>query len=712
MRERILEILKLTRNNALSKDEIYKKVYHTEYDAKQYNALVSCLEELLDDKLIYCLNSKKELYTLNPFKEGVFHLKRNGDAYVISGSDLIQINENKSFGAMDGDKVLVRITDFNYMAGNIKEIIERHGIIAEVVTIGKDRFAVVGKDKYKIELDASIVDGMLIGIKIDKTKISKYYRCSLDKVIGHKNAPKLDEKKILYEYDVPDEFSKETLIEVKELPIEVKEEDLKNRKDLRNKMIFTIDGEDTKDIDDAISLEVLENNNYLLGVHIADVTYYVKEDSSLDKDARERGTSIYMPGVVSPMYPVELSNGICSLNPSTNRLTISCEMEFNKQGDLINFDIFKSVICSNIQMTYNNVNKILDENIIPIGYEKYANTIKRMEELAIILRKMRTKRGLLNFDSHEIKIEVDEKGKPLAIGSRKQGTGENLIEDFMLAANETVATYIYNMGLNSIYRVHDMPDEERLRKVINTIKSYGEKLEINIKPNDPKTIQNLLSTLKNSDNFDIYSMMILRCMAKAEYKNINEGHFGVGINHRKGEAYTHFTSPIRRYPDTTVHRVLTNILEGNIEKIQKDSYKNNLIDIATHSSEMEIAADNCEREADKMKMAEYMSSFIGQEFKSKIVGFTKHGMFVQLENYVEGRIGYNTMDDFYNYNEDMELLIGERTKKVYKLGDKLNVTLVKADKESREIDFEIVRGGKNGNIKSKSKFQLLHRRKH
>lgn len=702
MRERILEVLKLTRNNALTIEEIYNKVYHTEIVENQIDVIKQEIVDLQEEKLVYCTNSTKGLYTLNPFKEGIFHIKRNGDFYVSSNGETIDINNEKSFGCLEGDKVLVRITDFNSMEGTIKEIIERHGLVAEVITMNNKRFAVIGEERYQIELDSSIVDGMLIGIKIDKTKSGNYYKATLDKVIGHKNAPKLDEKKILYEYGINDEFSNETMEELKSIPTEVKEEDLKNRKDLRDKMIFTIDGDDTKDIDDAISLDNLENGNFLLGVHIADVSHYVKANTALDIDARERGTSVYMPGVVSPMYPPQLSNGICSLNPNVDRLAISCEMEFDHQGKLINFDIFKSVIHSNIQMTYKKVNQILEEDIIPEGYENYYEKIKEMNNLAKILHKMRERRGSLDFDAPEVKINVDDKGKVLDITLRNIGIGEGLIEDFMLVANETVATYIFNMGLNSIYRVHDFPNEERLSNTINVIKSYGEKIESKVNSRDPKVLQKILGEIKGKENFDIYSNMILRSMAKAVYKNLNEGHFGIGIDSLKGEAYTHFTSPIRRYPDTTVHRVLTSILNGDIETIQTDDYKKNIIDIATHSSEMEQIADRCEKEADKMKMADYMSNFIGNEFKGKIVGFTKHGMFVQLENYVEGRVGFNTMDDYYVYNEELEVLVGERKKKIYRLGDKIFVKVIKSEKETREIDFEIINkknGDKNGDIK-------------
>ena len=266
MRERILEVLRLTRNNALSIEEIYNKVFHTEIEDKIFSNLKQEIKELQEDKLVYCVNSTKELYTLNPFKEGIFHIKRNGICYVTSNGENIEILDERNFGCLEGDKVLVRITDFNKMEGTIKEIIERHGIVAEVVTIDNKRFAVVKEDRYQIELDNSIVDGMLIGIKIDKTKVGKYYKATLDKVIGHKNAPKLDEKKILYEYGVSDEFSNETMEELKSIPNSVSEEELKDRKDLRDKVIFTIDGDDTKDIDDAISIDKLENGNYELGV--------------------------------------------------------------------------------------------------------------------------------------------------------------------------------------------------------------------------------------------------------------------------------------------------------------------------------------------------------------------------------------------------------------------------------------------------------------
>ena len=703
MHDRILNILELTRNNALSKEDILKKLGDPNVSMELLNEEI---KELIDEKKVYCVNSKLGLYTLNPFVDGIFHVLRNGNCYVYADGKEIKINPERTYGALEGDKVRVRITDFNTLEGSIKEIIERHGIIAELKTINGKRYAVVGNDKYMIDVDSHIVDNTLIGIKIDKTKAGKFYHASLDRVIGHKNAPKIDEDKILYEHDFEVNFSDKTMEEVESIPSSVLDSEINSRSehDLRNKMIFTIDGDDTKDIDDAVSLDILDNGNYLLGVHIADVSHYVKISSAIDNDAYLRATSVYMPGVVSPMYPQFLSNGICSLNPNVDRLAITCQMEIDENGNLIDFDIFKSVINSNIQMTYKNVNMILDKNIVPDGYEKYSEKLKQMNKLKDILSASRKKRGMLDFDSGELKIEVDDKGNVLNITKRVQGTGENLIENFMLAANECVATYIYNMGIPSIYRDHDYPSFERLKKVLTVIKSYGEDVNIKLNINDPLVLQKILKELKKSKNFDIYSSMLLRCMAKAEYKTNNYGHFGIGVNASKNEAYTHFTSPIRRYPDTTIHRILTMILNGDFDTLYSDNFKKYLDDVAKQSSLKELDADACEREADKMKMALYMNDYINKEFEGRIVGFTMHGMFVELDNLVEGRVAYSTMDDFYRYNEDLEILVGDRKKKVYRLGDKVKVVVVRASKDDREIDFELVKSGEgNGNHKQRSK---------
>ena len=695
MEEKILEILQISRTNSMTKEQIYKKLCYTNLSTKEFE---ETLEYMKKKHLIY--QTGKNSYIKNPFKEGTVTITKKGEILVKTNEETIKISEN-IFDCVTGDKVKIRLTGEN--KGTITEVIERKGIIAEVVTINKKRYAIAKNTKYKIDLPPNIVDGMIIGIKISKDAKTKEKKALLNRVIGHKNKPRIDEEIILYENNFNYEWNEKIKNELKTIPNIVKQGDLKNRKDLRNKTIFTIDGDDTKDIDDAISLEITKDGNYLLGVHIADVTNYVKENTELDKEARQRATSVYMNTVVNPMYPVELSNGICSLNPEEDRLAISCEMEITKEGKQIKFDISESVIHSKKQMTYKNVNKILEENIVPEDYKNYEKNLKEMNNLSEILKKNRIKRGYQDFDLPEIKIITDDKGKPIEITQRTQNKGEKLIESFMLQANETVATYIFLMGIPSIYRNHDKPDEERLKKVKNIINTYGDKTtkgKIN-----SKYIQSLLKEVAKTKRKEVYSNLILRCLAKATYETYNIGHFSVGIDSEKKQAYTHFTSPIRRYPDTTVHRILKKILHGQIKELYQEEYKNKLIEIAKHSSTQEQNADKCERESNKMKMAEYMQNHINEEYEATITGFTNSGMFASLKNLIEGRIGYDTMDDYYNYNQDLEMAIGEKTNKIYKLGDKIKIKIVKASKELREIDFEIVKGEKNqnGNSKQESK---------
>ena len=687
MEEKILEIVKVSRNNGLTKQEVYKKLAYTNLSFEDFEEI---FDDLLNQNKIY--NTGKDKYTLNPFEKGEVLITKKGVILVKTKDDTIEISKDE-FNCVTGDKVLIRITDFNQKRGTIKEVLDRKGLIAEVKNDNKKKYAIVRerdkKQVYELKTNQNLVDGMIIGIKIDKSRKDKNPVATVDRVFGHKNKPRIDEEMILYENNFGYEWSKEVIEELKHIPSEVSEKDKQNRRDLRSKTIFTIDGDDTKDIDDAISIEKLSNGNYLLGVHIADVSNYVKEGSAIDKEAYQRATSVYMNSVVNPMYPVELSNGICSLNPEVDRLALSVEMEIDKTGKLINYDIFESVINSRKQMKYKNVNKILNDEEIPEGYEIFKEDLKSLYELSKILENNRIKRGYQEFDIPEIKVITDENGNPIDFIKRDTGKGEKLIEMFMLAANETVATYVYQMNIPFIYRDHDIPNEEKLKKVTSVIKSYGENIDTKGKVLSSKYIKDLLEQLKNTQKAVTYSNMILRSLAKATYESYNIGHFSLGINSDIGEAYTHFTSPIRRYPDTTVHRVLKSILRGDIEKLYTDYHKAKMSEIAKHSSTQEQNSDKCERESNKMKSAEYMQNYIGEIYQGVISGFTNSGMYVELPNLIEGRVGYNTMDDFYDYNEELETLIGERTKKVYRLGDEVEVKVVKASKELREIDFEI-----------------------
>ncbi len=687
MKEKIIKVLELARNKPMTLTEIFAK---TSSKKEEYQEFLDYFEELRQEKKVYCTNSSKGTYTLNPYHEGILHMRRNGSCYATLDNGK-EVNIKDPMGALDLDKVLVKITDFNRNEGNIKEIIERHGLIAEVKTIDDKRYAIVKDKKYKIELDNSIVDGMLIGIKINKTKAGRFYEAELDRIIGHKNAPGIDERKLYYEFNIPCEFSKEVKEQLKTIPSKVREEDILGRKDLRNEMIFTIDGDDTKDIDDAVSVKILPNGNYKLGVHIADVTHYIPLNSPIDLSARERGNSYYSPGVVNPMYPVELSNGICSLNPNVDRLAITTDMEFDENGNLVDFDIYESVIKSNIQMTYKNVNKILKKNIIPDGYEPFVEKLKELEELYKILKNNRHKRGMIDFDRPEIKIIVDENKRVVEITKRTQDIGENIIEQCMLANNECVGTFAMNILIPFIYRVHDIPNETKFKETINLIKSYGEKIEEKINFKNPQAYQNLLKSLKDSERYQVYCYLLLRCMAKAEYDTENYGHFAIGIRSQKKEGYTHFTSPIRRYSDTTVHRIIKKILHGEIEDLEKEDFKELIIQIAKKCSETERNADQYERAANKMYTADYIQQFIGYTYEGTITGFTQNAMFVELDNLIEGRISLSSMKDYYTYDEELGILVGQNSKKIYRLGDKEEIVVVHADKEAREIDFELVR---------------------
>jgi len=424
-----------------------------------------------------------------------------------------------------------------------------------------------------------------------------------------------------------------------------------------------------------------------LGVHIADVSNYVTDKSPLDIDACEKGTSSYLANTVIPMLPHYLSNGICSLNPEVDRLALSCVMEINNEGKVVDYEIYESVIQSRKQMTYKNVNKILEEGIIPEGYEQYVNDLTLMKELSDILRKSKIKRGYINFDQEEAKIITDENGKPIDIKKRERGIGENMIEDFMIVANETVATYVFYQDLPFIYRIHEYPEEERINEFLRYVSVLGYKLTGKRKDLHPKRIQEMLKELEDKPEYKILSGKLLRCMRKAIYSKENVGHYGLA-----SKIYTHFTSPIRRYPDLKVHTILKEILNGKMTNDRIKYWQQELVYIAQHSSERERAADDCEREVDDMKMAEYMEEHIGEEYQGMISSIMNFGIFVELDNLIEGLVHIQDLkDDYYIYDELTETLKGERTGKMYRLGDRVDVKVIAASKQEKTIDFEIVK---------------------
>ena len=704
MEDKIIELL-TNSDKALSVTELNDALGFNSAD--ELKELLKLLNKLEDELKIY--RTKKNnylLFTNSHLKIGTMIANKKGYGFVdIEGDEDVFIPPTNMNGAIHGDKVIVEITSPKGidLEGRILKIVDRKfkQMVGEVYYKKNVPFLKLDDDRVKlnIEIDKKKTMGAMPGhkvlVKITNKLKDNNYKGETIKILGHKNDPGVDILSITNEMGIPDTFSSDVMNELDAIPNEVLEKDLINRHDLRNEVIFTIDGDDTKDIDDAISIEKV-GENYKLGVHIADVSYYVKSNTALDKEAYERGTSVYLADRVIPMLPHKLSNGICSLNPNVDRLAISCIMEIDKNGNVINYDILQTVINSKIQMTYKKVNQILEDNVIPEGYEKYVDKLRLMADLAQILRKNKENRGYIDFDIDESKIIVNDKGKAIDVVLRNRGTGEKLIEDFMIVANETVATHIYYMDLPFIYRVHGEPNEEKINNFMRFLNILGYKVKEDIKKLTPKTMQNILKQLKDKNEFHLLSALLLRSMQKAVYDTNNIGHFGIA-----SKCYTHFTSPIRRYPDTTVHRLLhTYLFDNNISNDTINYYERELPFVAQHTSETERRSIECERVVDDMKKAEYMMNHIGEEFDGIISSVLNFGMFVELPNLIEGLVRLDSLKgDYYTYDETTFTIRGNKDKSGFRLGDKVKVKVISADKEKRTIDFEVI---KDGDTKPKS----------
>lgn len=694
LKQQIIEQL-TKETKALSVFEIEEKL---NLEKTEFKTLIQTLNEMEQELKIY--KTKKDnymLFTNNNLKIGKISVNKRGFGFVDIGTNKdIFIPTDSMNKAIHNDTVIVEITSKNIdePEGRIVKIVDRNlnNMVGEFYyKQGKPHVELDDKKiKIKIDIDPKKTMGAMNGhkvlVKITNKLKDNNYKGEIIKILGHKNDPGVDILSITAKYEINDTFTDEEMEQADKLPFEVLQQEKQNRKDLTQEEIFTIDGDDTKDIDDAISLKQLQNGNFELGVHIADVSHYVTEDSPLDKEAYERGTSVYLADRVIPMLPHKLSNGICSLNPEVERLALSCVMEINKEGQVINYDIFQSIIKSRKQMTYKNVNKILEENIIPEGYEPYAETLKQMANLAHILRKYKENRGYIDFEIDEAKIIVNEQGEAIDVIKRERGTGEKLIEDFMIAANETVATHIYYMELPFVYRIHGEPSEEKINNFRKFISILGYKINADRKDISPKGMQKMLEQLKNKEEYTILSSMLLRSMQKAVYDKNNIGHFGLA-----SKCYTHFTSPIRRYPDLIVHRLLRKyIFENQIDEETINKYDYKLTDITNHSSERERAAVECEREVDDMKKAEYMTKHIGEEYEGIISSVMPFGMFVELPNLVEGLVRLDDLEgDYYTYSEETFSLVGRKNKRGYRLGDKVKIIVKSANKEAKTVDFQI-----------------------
>ena len=703
MKEQVINVMS-DRYEALDVIEINDLLQLT--SPEDLSRLNSALCELEKDGIVYKTKKNKYILFKNcpSLKAGVLSLNKKGFGFLIikDGED-IYIDKDNINGAVNDDRVLVEIiNNHGKTEGRVLRVLSRDlsNLIGEIYFVNNKPFVKL-EDKNKkldIKLDPKSTNGLVEGTKvivsITKEMSKNKYMGRVTTVIGHKDDPGVDIKLVAYKYNIYEEFSKKAMEQTDAIPSVVSDNELKGRTDLTNEVIFTIDGDDTKDIDDAISYK-FENGLHVLGVHIADVSYYVTENSYLDKDALSRGTSSYLADSVIPMLPHKLSNGICSLNEGVVRLTQSCVMKINNEGNVVDYDIFPSFIKSRKKMTYKKVNDIIMRNVVDSSYEEFSDILKQMNVLAHILRRNKIKRGYIDFDLDEVKIIVDEDKNVVGIEKRVREDAERMIEDFMIAANETVATHIYNMDLPFIYRVHDVPNADKIDKFLKLVSLLGYKVNGKVKDLTPVSMQKLLNQLKDVPQYKILSSMLLRSMRKAIYQKDNIGHFGLG-----SKCYTHFTSPIRRYPDLEVHRLLRKYLyENKIDNETIDYYNANLDYIAGQASEREQASVNAEREVDDMKMAEYMEKHIGEEYDGVISGVESFGLFVELDNLIEGLVHVNSLKgDYYNYVEELLCLIGQNTKKRYTLGDKVRVKVVGASKDARTIDFELV-GDKDGGDK-------------
>ncbi|WP_059105942.1 ribonuclease R [Shouchella shacheensis] len=627
-----------------------------------------------------------------------------GFAFIIpdeGGGDDVYVPQGSLGGAMNGDIVLVRIDERSAQTrpeGKVIRIVQRK--VTEIIGEYQDHssYGLVVADDKRISADFLIpkskdkgaIDGHKAIVTITSYPEGRFGgEGEIKEILGHKNDPGMDILSIIYKYGIPQAFSEEALAQAEAVPETIDEADLDGRRDLRGETIVTIDGADAKDLDDAVQVKRLENGNFLLGVHIADVSHYVQEGSAIDEEASERATSVYLVDRVIPMIPHRLSNGICSLNPQVDRLTLSCEMEIDQNGGVISHDIFPSVIKTTERMTYSDVNKILtdkDEEV-RARYEMLVPFFERMEELAEILRAKRFGRGAIDFNFKEAKVLVDEEGKPKDVVLRERSVAEKLIEEFMLVANETVAEHFHWLKLPFVYRIHEDPDTSKLESFLEFITGFGYVVRGTANTIHPQALQKLLTEISGEPEEAVISKVMLRSMQQAKYDVNSVGHFGLSA-----EFYTHFTSPIRRYPDLLVHRLIrTYLIQERTDEKTRSKWEEKLPSLTAHASEMERRAVDAERDTDSVKKAQYMEDKVGETFSGMISGVTNFGMFVELENTVEGlvHVSYLT-DDYYHYDQKHYAMIGERTGNVFRIGDEIEVRVVNVNVEEASVDFEIV----------------------
>ena len=705
MEEQELKVLNFIKDKDYSPMKAKEIAMLMRVPKSEYNELLRILGDL-EIKLKIKKNRKNQYRVVEEvYYDGIYRKNQKGFGFVKleEQEDEIYISKENSKNALNGDKVLIQIIEER------NKLKKAEGKIVKILKHEKD--TVVGRFEFSKNFGFVVPDDKNFGtdIFISKknfgkarnnhkvlVKITKYPQKGkkaegkIIEVLGNVNEAGVDMLSLIKEYKLPSTFPEPVVNEAIKCGNKIKKEDLKDRRDLRKEIIFTIDGDDAKDLDDAVKVSKMKNGNYKLDVHIADVSNYVRENTLLDQEALLRGTSIYMLGRVIPMLPRELSNGICSLNAGEDRLTLSCSMEIDNKGNVISSDIYKGVINVTERMTYKNVQKILDGSDKEVNerYKKYLSDFKLMEELAKILKNKRMEKGYLNLDIPESKIELDIDGRVTNITKYETSFANEIIEQFMLVANETIAEKFYWLNAPFIYRVHENPDFEKVKELNKFLFNFGLKIKANADNIYPQEFAKILKEVKGKEEEKVISNLILRTLKVAKYESKNLGHFGIASKY-----YCHFTSPIRRYPDLFIHRIISKYLEENYDVNDKfiDKYTKEAEERAKQSSERENIATKVERESEDIKKAEYMENKIGQEYQGIISSVTSFGIFVELENTIEGLIRFEDLgNEYFIYDEDKKILIGENTGDKYKIGDRINIKVKDANKLLRTIDFKKV----------------------
>lgn len=697
-------ILEFMRKKAYSPMLLEELINSLDITKDEIGVFQNILEEMEKDGQI--IITKKKRYAVPERMNlvvGRLQGNQKGFGFVIPDIDWIGdvfIPASDLNGAMNDDRVIARITktsDNRRAEGEIIRILHRAN--KEIVGIyeSSKNFGFVVPDDKKINFDIYIPKSEANGaqdnykVVVEITRWPESRRNPEGRVIevlGHKDDVGTDILSIIRKYKLPEEFPKKVLKEADNIPQTVSDEEIERRLDLRDMNIVTIDGEDAKDLDDAVSVERLDNGNYKLGVHIADVTHYVKEGSNLDKEAFKRATSVYLVDRVIPMLPKSLSNGICSLNPQVERLTLSCFMEINKNGKVVNHEIRETVIKTKERMTYTDVSDILENNDPELikKYEYLVKDFKLMEELAKVLNKRKDRRGSIDFDFPEAKIILNDNGEPIDIKKRERRIANRIIEEFMIVCNETIAEHMFWQNIPFVYRIHEVPSIEKIENFNKFIHNFGYHLKGVTEEIHPKALQDLLRKIEGKKEEHIISTIMLRSLRQARYSPENLGHFGLA-----SEYYCHFTSPIRRYPDLQIHRIIKEMLHGKLDSRRISSLKGIVANSSERSSERERIAVEAERDTYDLKKAEYMSQHIDEEFTGIISSVVSFGMFVELENTIEGLVRISTLvDDYYIFDADNYLFRGERTKKTYRIGDEVRIKVAKVDIAQHEIDFVLV----------------------